>query len=635
MIDLTESHPEALEGNHLMRIAGVDSDRPTSHVLVFDMKESHNSVMYPGGISVSYAEIQEKRAWLNHQLYTPTAVPEGCVAVPLSELATFSYTSGIDPNGSGRGLRLPTYHLSASFVEAVSLNYYPRAEASQGMIWTIEHLHIGRSKDKTSSRIYAVISRARGRYRCNCDVALVPNGKKVTIEYLAYVLMNDQRFANLFNLVPFDLLRNYKLAINETLVQQRATVAYELERLRDVVNSSGVYNVELVNGSGVFSPADIEQMEKWAMNVQSNIFSVYGPTGLKELIPFAMREGARVDAILVDPSTDAKGSRLKGLQGAISFCREHNIPMFVYSALPLDTVREDLEEDDLAYCDGRLFSSEGEFALKSFVTAVRDELDKNGTLVRQLQRRYKKEFLAAESIEANYNLNSVKTLEAALVNPNKSLNDIRISMDRCLSIVARKISSGSGLEKVDTGLLPVLFRDTVVEDSTGNRKGVYTLSGRIMEKTLAASLVYMFQILNGASHGDGDESGNKLNVQTYMENAQTTNVAMSAIHIYMEFLVWMAQKGTEFGVKCSFRDPAAVAVSCTGTVHRVNAKEYYAETANYPKIHLGPQPQIQLRDGMQVFIKTIYPEKGSDFVGRYDWFTKDIRVESPSEPDEM
>jgi len=110
---------------------------------------------------------------------------------------------------------------------------------------------------------------------------------------------------------------------------------------------------------------------------------------------------------------------------------------------------------------------------------------------------------------------------------------------------------------------------------------------------------------------------------------------MSAIHIYMEFLVWLAQKGTEFGVKCSFRDPVAVEVLCTGTVHRVNAKEYYAETANYPKIHLGPQPQIQLRDGMQVFIKTIYPEKGSDFVGRYDWFTKDIRVESPSEPDEM
>ena len=503
------------------------------------------------------------------------------------------------------------------------------------MIWTKDRLHIGRSKDKTSSRIYAAISRARGRYRCNCDVALVPNGKKVTIEYLAYVLMNDQRFANLFNLVPFDLLLNYKLAINENLVQQRATVAYELERLRDVVNSSGVYNVELVNGSSVFSPADIEQMEKWDMNVQSNISSVYGPTGLKELIPFAMREGARVDAILVDPSTDAKGSRLKGLQGAISFCREHNIPMFVYSALPLDTVREDLEEDDLAYCEGRLFSSEGEFALKSFVTAVRDELDKNGTLVRQLQRRYKKEFLAAESIEANYNLNSVKTLEAALVNPNKSLNDIRISMDSCLSIVARKISSGSGLEKVDTGLLPVLFRDTVVEDSTGNRKGVYALSGRIMEKTLAASLVYMFQILNGASHGDGDESGNKLNVQTYMENAQTTNVAMSAIHIYMEFLVWLAQKGTEFGVKCSFRDPVAVEVLCTGTVHRVSAREYYVETANYPKIHLGLQPQIQLRDGMQIFIKTIYPEKGADFVGRYDWFTKDIRVESPSEPDEM
>lgn len=636
LVDLTEPHPEALEGNHLMRVAMVARDKPTRHILVFDMKESHDHIQFQDGRVVSYDAIFKMKGWINAPLYLPAEVTEGYEAVPLGELAEFKGSGIIATGGTGHGLKVPTYHLSASFAEVASPDFRPRVEAAQGMIWCGQHLHIGRSNEKYSSRLYAAISRSSGRYRCNCDMALVPNVEKVSIEYLAYALMNDRWFGNLFNLMPPRLLADYKVIIKQDLDDQRKIVADEMERLRDVVNSSGVYNVVLLNGGGVFSPASIRSMEKWGLNIQSNLSSVYGPSGMKELVSFALKEGAKIDAVLVDPSTDSKGSRLKGLQGAISFCRRINVPLFVYSALPINTIKEDLEEEDLSYCEdgNRLFSAEGEFALKSFVTAVRDDLDKNGTLSRQLRQRFKKEFEAAEIVEASYGPTTM-VLETALINPNKSLNEVRISMDRCLSGIARKISSGSGLEKVDTGLLPALFRDTVVEDSMGNRKGVYTLTGRIMGKTLAASLVYMFQILNGASHGDEDESGNKLNVQTYMAGTRTMNIAMSAIHIYMEFLVWLAQKGTEFDVKCSFRDPAAVAISCTGTVHRVNAKEYYVETENYPKIHIGPQQQIQLREGMQVFIKTIYPEKGADFVRKYDWFTKDIRALAASEPDEL
>ncbi len=623
-MDLISPQRGALEGGHLASVIDVSDEglspyrSPYKHILMFDMKEAHDTVEYPDGSMVSYEQIMSNHGWLNAPLYTKRSVPDGSREYTLSEIANLRESPRMFGVSSDR--RMPTYHLSKSFADVASPMYKPQKEISPGRTWGGQHLHLGRS----NRGVYAAISNTSGRYRCDCDVAIIPDPEKVTIEYLAWVLMNDEQFAPLFNIVPVSVLDNYRVVIPEDLEEQRAIVQRELDKNKEVVNSSGVYKVIIVNGSGLFTPEDIEQIREWNLTVQANLSSVSGTNGLKEALPFAIKEGARVDAILFDASTDAKGTRLKGLQGAFKLGREKKIPVFVYSSIPLDDVRADLEEDDLKYCEkGHLFSSEGEFALKKYITAVRDALDNDGTLGAQLRQQYKNEFKAAEKVDELFDGTTAKDLEKFLSKPNEVLNEVRISVEGLLKQIVKRISSGSGLEKVRTGMLPKLFKDSVIEDKEGEKKGVFVFSGRIMEKTLGTALVYMYQILNGASHGDSEETVNELNVISYIRDSGTTNIAMSVIRIYMEFLVWLASTNGEFDVQCEFRDAQSVSVYCNGTVHCVTSKELYIDTEDYPKIRLGGN---KFREGQKVFVKSIVPEKSPDHVHRYYWYTSDVSL---------
>lgn len=621
-VPLYDPHPEALENGHLMRVYYLNAR--AAHILVFDMKNTYNQVEYPGDKKVAYEQLSHNEGWLNADLYTEPEVLEGQVCVKLSDIAARELRRPVPSRSGGK---YPTYHLSRSFAEVASPQFHPKSEEAPGKLWFGQHIHLGVSERKSDDYLYAAISRIEGRYRCNCNLTITPKDGMVTIEYLVWILMNDKRFARVFNLIDNPrILGEFKVAIVPEIEKQKEIVVEELEKLRDVVNSSGVYKVVIVNGSGLFTPEDMAQMEAWNLVVQANLSSVSGTNGLKEALPFAIKEGARVDAILFDASTDAKGTRLKGVQGAFKLGREKKIPVFVYSSIPLDDVRADLEEDDLKYCEkGHLFSAEGEFALKNYITAVRDALDR--TLGAQLRQQYKSEFKAAEKVDELFDGTTAKDLEKFLSKPNEVLNEVRKSTEVLVKQIAKIISNGSGLEKVNTGLIIKLFLECRVEDGNEGRKDEYLLSGKIMEKTLATALVYMWQMLDGGSHGKEDESKNKLNVDEYIKRTGTTNIAMSVIRIYMEFLVWLASTEGKFDVVCDYRDSAYVTrypKDCFGTVVRVSKDEYYVKTnSEYSKIHLGRRG---LHEGQKVQVLAISPEKSRDFIRKYEWYAKDVSL---------
>ena len=617
-VDLSCPYPDFLKDGHLIRVIDCDLYHGNIHLLVFDMWERYNHVAYPGWKRISYNQIRKNEYWLNSPFYVEGQVPDGYQSVVLGDLVNLR-DSCFPYKGS-----YPTYHLSASFDVVASKSFHPSMESVSGQVWEGVNLHLGKNTIKRFG-IFAAISHSDGPYCCRCDVALSLVTDKVLLEYLAYVLINDKRFTLCFNSVPVRLILDYHLAIIPDINKQREIVQAELERVRDVVNSSGVYNVALVNENHSFTQEDISRLEGWNMIVAADTQSVTGQEGLKDKLSVFKTAGNRVDAILVGIGPDSGKSMLKGLRGAIAVAKEHKVPVFVYTQIPIDEIRECLTEEELGYCgESNIFNSDGENALRVFAKSVRDALDKNGTLGAQLRNRYKKEFEAAARIEEFFNMPVANNLEQYLTSPNKQLKNIREATEALLRTIARKIAPGTGLERVDAGILPRLFRDKIIEDTKSTKK-LFILHGNLMEKTLAASLVFLYQILDGANHAAGDESGNQLNVNTYVLNSGTNNLAMSIIHIYMDFLIWLASTGGEFDAECESRDSSQdpPMLNCDGIIHIGPHNEYYIETAEYGSIHCFLRKGVFVKEGANAHIVSVTLEKDPNLVQRYYWFTRD------------
>lgn len=598
----------------------------SAYVLAFDLKERHQEVLYLDAdrnwdrIAVPYEEIALFDYHFNLPIYRRPSVPEGGSIVRLGDVARL-----VEPVRPLAGAdKYPTYVLSSSFDKAASPLYRPRIESYPGAlhtsVWTGTNLHIG--YDRWNHRVTGCVARSTEAYCCDARFALAVDEDRIRIGYLAYVLLHDPSFAEFFSLdLPAELMMRRQIAVIPDLARQDEIVAGELVRLRDVVNSDGVYRVLVVGPRGFLTDEQKGKLEGWNLLVADMPESVYGENGLKALLADPTQR-SRVDAIIIDPSTDAKGLRLKGLQKAISLGRECNIPVFIYSSIPVSDVEEDLEEDDLRYCgNGRLLSALGEGALKRLATAVRDELDRNGTLAARLRSRYHREFGAAEWLETRYGKRFPSELESILTDPNGSFNEMRESAKFLFGKIVSAIAQDSGLEKMDLGSIPALLRDRVYIDDRKTSK-VFRLHGDLMPKTLASALAYFILVTNGGSHAGGDERGNYLNVHSYIDQIRTTNLAMSVLNVYLDFLVWFHSTGGEFDAFCTSRDSAEeVRLECEGVVAKAGPSEYYFETSDYGRIHFippkkGPAPA----EGAKAKVVTVSPERNSSLAERYEWY---------------
>ena len=619
---LCGSFPEILEGGKFLGLT-----KGYQYILTFDLLGGHDHVLFrisPSEVfSVPYDEVRLFNNFIYPSIYREPQGTKGKVIVRLKDIASPSEHALVESDN-----RLyPTYTLSSALDKVVSIMYRPRMEALPRMandfLWQGTNLHL--KYDQRNRKMTGCIGRSRDVYYCESPLSLVANEQRVTFEYLAYVLLNDSSFADFIQLgLPVELVIHRKVAIVPDTEKQTEIVALELEKLRDVVNSDGVYSILPVGRYGLFDEKARGTLEGWNLIVKDPVESVYGDDGLKSLLQ--NHSTCKLpDAIVIDPSVDAIGTRLKGLQKAIALSREYKIPLFVFSSFTEKALTDDMEADDLQYCkEGHLFPSKAENALKRLATAMRDELDKNGTLTTQIRSRHRREFDASDWITNNWGINVTKTLMDALFAPGKHLNDVRISVETLLKRIASSIAPETDLDQTKGGWLANFFMKRKLTDNEKTHK-CYTLEGTLMDNTLSNSVNFMYLLLNGASHGGSSPDDPRvINVLSYLESMGTENIAMAALNIYMDFIVWIAKNEGHFNVSCTTTtSPDELVLNIQGITHRVNSREYYIETENqeYPKIHFWPGRDRHIPDGTPVIVKTIVKE--SEDCQNYKWFTKD------------
>lgn len=607
---------------------------------VFDLNKGHDRVRLIGGrieANPLLEEIIEARGCTYPWVYiTPGSfaglLPEGYRDYPSEALEgaetrrLLDVVDFVDPKQWDMsapevidGVSLWTYRPSASFAELASPFYHGKRVSYQTIsrrTWSGRNLHICEGKNSFSF----CISRNDGDY-CLDDSAdemytLRPKDDSISLEYLAYLIMMHPFFTywrpkTRSTRIVEDSLPFIKIPVISDRTVQESIVKGEIERAREVVNSDGIYRVMCVGETATFDEDDRQQIMGWNVLIAGEADSVNGEGGLKA---FLDRNGSEADAIIIDPATEASGDRLKGLRKAISLGKEHNVPVFVYSELPYEALEADLDEAELSYC--KFIGTGEEDSLRRLVTAVRDGLDSGGALPTQLRARYKREFQAAETVKDLFGEDVPANLLGYLMHPNSSLNDIRKSTETLLRAVIREVSSGNAAAcGLSGGSIAKLFQLGVFTDDTYSKK-TFKMDGTIMDSTLATSLVFLYvQILNGASHGDGNDN-RKLKVDSYIEEIGTANLAMAAIHLYMDFIVWLASTGGEFKASCRVQDGNAPILE--GLVRCVGPNEYILETRDprYAKLHFLPGEKIA--DGTRVEVFKVIEEKRMP--DRYDWF---------------
>ena len=631
-----------LLGEHLMRIDHILGE--SRYILVFDFKEHHSSVEYFYGNDLSeeykvevvpYEQIRWMGENLNTEVYVHPPLKEGMVLKSLGELAEPAVVQIIP--GLEAGDVIPTYSLSSHFDVVCSPLRRPVMAPYGGLqescgAWTGKNLHVNLT---AWGKVMQCISRTEGPYTIDGDVmlSLKPLEDVVSAEYLAYELANNELFRSfmLLGVSPRVYLK-YRIPIYEDRQKQKEIVRQELERLRDVVNSDGVYNVVCVGETLNLGADERLQLENWNVNVLAYTPTVYGEGGLRELME-DKSVGPRAEAILIDPMTDSAGSRLKGFQRALMLGRKHDIPVFAFSTEPLDSVGDDLEEDDLNYCrKGHYYESGKEDSLRRFITRVRNVLDNDGTLAQQIRMRHVQDFKAAYWIRDHWGIDVPSTLLVALSSPNRNLPQVRESVETLLKKIASMIAPGTMLDQAKGGWLAKFFLSRAREDNEKTHK-YYVLEGKLMEKTLAASVDFMYQLLNGASHGGSSaEEAGEMNVLSYIGESGTQNLAMAVLHIYMDFIVWLASTEGRFWARCTVKDSRGeVSVDVAGIVRRVSAGEYYIETGSpeYGKIHFWPGKDSVVPDGTAIVVNSVTEETKSR--DKYRWFASKWTIPAPGQ----
>lgn len=641
-----------LKGGHLVGLA-VESDL-NYFVYVFDLEGGHKEVrcrynrlgFSPDCSVVDYSDLYTEGApavydWNGeescdvdfdpHRFFCPNA-EKGESVIRLGdivEVVNNGYRHVYDTS-------FPTFDFMSRFDEVASpLMNKPRKRYYDDVIpWEGNNIHFQRKQSRWRDGLRVCISRTSGKYALSSEpdfTVRLKNDAKVLPEYLAYVLMKNRLFCE-----SFDSLKNkgnFLLALNLDQDVQKRIVEKAIEDCRDVVVSDGEYTALVIGEADLFSEEDKENISSWRVNLKEST--------VQDLIAMPedrLRPGV-VDAIIFDPRVDSGKTGYRELRRILPKCMGAKIPLFVYEVnapspgKELKTVLNDfIFPEEMDYFRDNIYNAAREDnAVKQLFAELRNTLDRNGTLGARLRTTYKREFEAADIVSGLFGGNYAEGLEKLLTNRTvEQLKLFREEVESVLKGITKILSHGSGLEDINAGIIPDLFSGAVIKDAGDRKKKsygkIYWLEGKIMEKTLAVSLAYMYQILNGVNHTAADEKGRELNVSSYMSSVRTGNLVSAVASIYMDFLVWLAGTGGEFDVVCDFRDAAKIRI---GTLGRGSSNEWFVQTEadgqeEETLVHVDGVRNLQ--EGMKVELGELYPEKNVEYSTQYKLYTKSVRL---------
>lgn len=558
------------DGGRLVQVYH-DSIWTENYLFIFDMEQTHDCFEYhlitnrkETVRNVPYSEIEENDGFYQAELYFYPELEAGTKYIRLNEICKVcdGYEYTIDSSKEAESIPVPVYQMSRKLDTVCKSPYHHKLQDNQRFVWCppgtclfIEDRGIG---------LEECITRTEGPFGLDGDPTslLLVDEKIISPEYLALVLSKDKGLKQILwywkhlEWSGFMLLPLYKIPVTLDREEQDRIVREELDKYHEVVNSEGVYNVVCV-GNSISSHEITDRLKEWNLTVDTTD-SVFGDGGLMSRIS-NNKSSSRIDAIIIDPMTDSTGVFLNGLKRALTLVeKDESIPVYIYSELAAEDLKKALDEIEYEYCTkGHIFDATANSGLCDLVTSLRNELDHSGALDVQIRALYAKEFTAADKVQKMFGIDVPSKLMDVMLSPNQNISLLRESLEGLLKTIAANIAPDTNLKRAKGGWLVKFFRRGGEFSDFDVTKKTYTLNKKLMENTLAESVEYLYKILNGASHSESDERGNELNVLNYIKDTGTKNLALAAIHIYMDFIVWLASTDGRFdGIICTEQELA-------------------------------------------------------------------------------
>ena len=602
------------DGHNIICVLGVYGGFDSVRYKFFNGTEIVDLEDVPNPVHYSFIEANEY--FLYPSFYTDEKIDDEREFVALGEICD------VDPNcmeelinDSKTYHTLPRYYFSNDLQEVFSNAESPKHYKVSMLldVYRGPHLHINRKGD-------LILNKVAGYYMCpeEDSWALRIKDDMVSPEYLSYVIHHSENIRNkLTAFPPTEVLLKIKVPILKDRRKQDELISEYREKISSVVNTDAVYSVAVV---GLTDCSDSD-LSSWGL--KATCYShIQGDDGLLSEME---KTAYSPDAIIVDAIVDSVRDRYKGLRELLSKVRSEDIPVYVYTDVEEQLLKDDLYDSEYQYImEGRYYLRSGDASIEKLVRHLRDELDGEDNLDAQIRGEFVREFAAAEWLEQKFpKLNLVSALTFSLSQPNKSFTTLRGVLNSLYKAVMIEISNGSGLDQVKSvGMLPQLLREGKYAH---NNQVVFVVKGDIMPLPLAVSLCYASQIVNGAVH---EEDVEKMDVKGYLSQIRSEHLAYSVIRIVMDFILWLHDVNFEFDGFCESADLNELrSVNCSGVLQQAGVNEYFCETEDEGRIHVFVKGKARL--GAEIEITQVKHE--TKLRDKYKWITHTWNYKKESE----
>ena len=597
------------DGKSIILVLGVYGGYDSVNFKYFDGKTISDYEGISNPVPYSVITDEEHNCYLYPFLYVDNAVSEGYSMVALSELCEVDNDCVDELIGSPVTYpSLPRYYFGTDMREIINNARSPKYYdvSLLGGVYKEPHVHVN-----TSGGLF--LNALPGFYMCPSEDnwALRIKDNLVSPEYFAYVLSHDEKLTTLLSYMTpsVDLLLRHKVAIIADRRKQDEIISEFIEKTSNVVNTNAVYKVALVDPD-----CECSDFLSWGLEVKA-FDHVQGEGGVLDV--FA-RESFVPDAIIIDAVVDSVRDRYKGLRELLSKVRPHDVPVYLYTDVSEELLQEDLHDEEFAYVtSGRYYRKADQLSIERLVRNLRNELDGDCNHAAMLKGQYQREFEAARWIDEKFpKLNVLSNLMSCLLQPNKSLNLTRGILNGLYKEIAKQISNGTDLERLNDGAFPSLLKDGCYHDNIKNIQ--YVIKGKVMPLPLACSIRYASDIVNGASHV---EDVDRMDFNGYVNQIGSDNIARAVLGILMEFLLWLYEIKFEFGGFCIAEDSKAELNDLTwrGVLKQAKSKEYYCDTEEGGKIHVVFDHQrMSKKLGSEIIIKRV--KKETQMRAIYEWY---------------
>lgn len=592
------------DGHNIICVLGVYGGFDSVRYKFFNGTEIVDLEDVPNPVHYSFIEANEY--FLYPSFYTDEKIDDEREFVALGEICD------VEPNcmeelinDSKTYHTLPRYYFSNDLQEVFSNAESPKHYKVSMLldVYRGPHLHINRKGD-------FILNKVAGYYMCpeEDSWALRIKDDIVSPEYLSYVIHHSENIRNkLTAFPPTEVLLKIKVPILKDRRKQDELISEYREKISSVVNTDAVYSVAVV---GLTDCSDSD-FSSWGL--KATCYShIQGDDGLLSEME---KTAYSPDAIIVDAIVDSVRDRYKGLRELLSKVRSEDIPVYVYTDVEEQLLKDDLYDSEYQYImEGRYYLRSGDASIEKLVRHLRDELDGEDNLDAQIRGEFVREFAAAEWLEQKFpKLNLVSALTFSLSQPNKSFTTLRGVLNSLYKAVMIEISNGSGLDQVKSvGMLPQLLREGKYAH---NNQVVFVVKGDIMPLPLAVSLCYASQIVNGAVH---EEDVEKMDVKGYLSQIRSEHLAYSVIRIVMDFILWLHDVNFEFDGYCESADLNELhSVNCSGVLQQAGVNEYFCETEDEGRIHVFVKGKARL--GAEIEITQVKHE--TKLRDKYKWIT--------------